>query len=265
MNKRVNRKKELTKMALGAFAAIGACAVLFNGITEAAMASEIGKVENVPTSYSSAMAEAAENTVPAGYTKADYQAVQDSLAYYNDKKPSAKDLTLEAAAELGAQMIWEVFGTDLNGTTIYMGYNPGTDTFPRAFWSGDVRFGSTREPEDTCYTFMIDAVTGERFTTSYGRTLDKDVPLGLDKELAKNPGVYTDLAKQITEKLNLVQGTIESATYNSQGYGGNDPDITIDVYGTSGLKASMTFSRYDQTLKGIGYDAGNRISEDAFK
>lgn len=110
---------------------------------------------------------------------------------------------------------------------------------------------------------MIDAVTGERFTTSYGRTLDKMVPLGLDKALASDPSVYKDLAKQAAERLNLLQGTIESATYNSQGYGGNDPDITIDVLGTNGLKASMSFSGYDQKLKGIRYDREIRIFEGA--
>ena len=64
----------------------------------------------------------------------------------------------------------------------------------------DVRFGTTRRPEDNCYTFMIDAVTGEGFLATYGRTLSVKVDLGLDASLAKDPGEYMKLAKEFAEK-----------------------------------------------------------------
>lgn len=70
--------------------------------------------------------------------------VEDPLDYYKDKKPSEKDLSQEKAAEMGAQLLWKMFGVKLDGATIYMGYDPGTATFPRESWSGDVRFGKSR-------------------------------------------------------------------------------------------------------------------------
>lgn len=258
-------KKEFGKLAISTFAIIGTCTMLFSGITEMVMATEIGKTETVFTNYSSTSSASAKKLVPKGYVKANYKVVSDPLEYYNDKKPTAKDLTQEQAAELGAQLLWELFGVDLDKATIYMGYDLGTETFPRAFWSGDVRFGDTRKPGETSYSFMIDAMTGERFQGAFGRTLKETVSLELDMALAKDPSKYIELAEQYAKKLNLVNGEIKSAAYNSQGYLGNDPAITIDIVGTNGLKALMTFSRYDQKLLGVAYDTSIRISDEAFE
>ena len=55
------------------------------------------------------------------------------------------------------------------------------------------------------------------------------------------------LAKEFAEK-NLVGGAVKECVYNCQGYSSNDPTITIDVYGVSGERASITFSRYDRAV-----------------
>ena len=46
-----------------------------------------------------------------------------------------------------------------------------------------------------------------------------------------------------------------------RGYGSNDPEITINVIGVNGQKAMITFSRYDQAVKGIGFNASMEIQE----
>ena len=83
----------------------------------------------------------------------------------------------------------------------------------------------------------------------------------LDAALAKEPGEYMKLAKEFAEKKNLVGGAVKECVYNCQGYSSNDPTITIDVYGVSGERASITFSRYDRAVLGISLDANEKIME----
>ncbi|WP_070042260.1 hypothetical protein [Robinsoniella peoriensis] len=310
-NNRRNKKSdknEFPRIIAGAFAAIGVCAFLFGGVSDAVMAAELGKTATVSTSYllkeetaekkeetaeaKEETAEAKEGTESKGakkvdaaieaeeeiqeadavingevqenkYVKGTYKVVSDPLT--KDSIPTEKDLKQDAAAETGAKMLWELYGLKMNGATIYMSYNAGTETFPRAFWSGDVRLGDTRSPEDTCYSFMIDAVTGERFNAGFSRTLDKKVSLDFDQKLMDNPGEYTQLAKELAEKLDIVNGKAASSEYGCQGYSNNDPDITIEVTGINGERALLSFSRYDQKFKGVIYDASLKISEPAEK
>lgn len=296
-NNRRNKKSdknEFPRIIAGAFAAIGVCAFLFGGVSDAVMAAELGKTATVSTSYllKEGTAEAKEGTESKGakkvdaaieaeeeiqeadavingevqenkYVKGTYKVVSDPLT--KDSIPTEKDLKQDVAAETGAKMLWELYGLKMNGATIYMSYNAGTETFPRAFWSGDVRLGDTRSPEDTCYSFMIDAVTGERFNAGFSRTLDKKVSLDFDQKLMDNPGEYTQLAKELAEKLDIVNGKAASSEYGCQGYSNNDPDITIEVTGINGERALLSFSRYDQKFKGVIYDASLKISEPAEK
>lgn len=106
-----------------------------------------------------------------------------------------------------------------------MSYNPGTETFPRAFWSGDVLFQKEQKPESTRWTYMIDAVTGELFNIGYGRQLDANVPLGYDKALEKDYSVYAELAQKKAEEYKLIDSPIDRVEYNCQGYAGNDPRL----------------------------------------
>ena len=259
MNDNTISKTGLKKAAAAATGAMTICALLFGGLTQIAAASELGGVDTVPTAYT---ASAQKSTVPQGYVKASYTVTADELY---QEQPGAKDLTMNEAAEIGAQMVWEVFGADLDGATIYMGYCSGTETFPRPFWSGDIRYGSQRTPNDPGYGFVIDAVTGERFSTAWSRVIEAKTDLGLDMALAKNPGEYETLAKTIAQKLNLVHGDVQAAEYQSQGYSGNDPSIAVEVTGVNGEKAHLDFSRYDKQLIGLSYDAERKISEPAMQ
>ena len=145
-----------------------------------------------------------------------------------------------------------------------MSYNPGTETFPRAFWSGDVLFQKEQKPESTRWTYMIDAVTGELFNICYARQLDVKVSLGYDKALEKDYSIYAQLAKKKVKKCKLIDSPIERVEYNCQGYSGNNPTIAVDVIGKNGEIVNMDFSRYDQTFLGLITDTSRRISESAF-
>lgn len=261
--KKSNRKRNL-KITAAALSLIGGCTLMFNMGTEAAAAAQLNGIQTISTNYNvnppSQSSHSSQATVPDGYVKADYTVTKDPLM---KDTPTSKDLSQEEAAEIGAQMLWDMYGINLDNAIIYMCYNAATDSFPRSTWSGDVLFSSERKPESTRYGFTIDSLTGERFDMGMGRSLDVTVPLGLDKSLEKNCDDYKTLAATYAEKLDLVHGKVKEVVYNCQGYSGNDPDISFEVIGENGNIALMTFSRYDQKLKGVGYDTSYRISLEA--
>ena len=263
------KQKETLKLTAATFAIIGAGTILFNSAAEMTLAANNGKVEKIPISYQ--VAGSLKTTLPkvtengrnkeSGSVKVNYTLSLDSL---NTGTPTDTDLTMEEAAEAGRQYLGNLFGLDLEGAYVYMSYSPGTETFPRAFWSGDVLFQKEQKPESTRWTYMIDAVTGELFNICYARQLDVKVSLGYDKALEKDYSIYAQLAKKKVKKCKLIDSPIERVEYNCQGYSGNNPTIAVDVIGKNGEIVNMDFSRYDQTFLGLITDTSRRISESAF-
>lgn len=259
------KQKHILKLAAATFAMIGTGTLLFHSAAETALAANYSKVEKVPTTYQ--VSGSLETTLPESGTKEEggkavnYSVSMDSL---NTGTPTDTDLTMEEAAEAGAQYLHKVFGLDLEGAYVYMSYCSGTETFPRAFWSGDVLFQKEQTPESTRWTYSIDAVTGELFNIGYGRQLDVSVPLGYDAALEKDCQLYAELAKKKVEECGLIDSPVDRVEYNCQGYAGNDPTIAVDVIGTNGEVVNMAFSRYDQMFLGLITDTSRNISESAF-
>lgn len=263
------KQKNILKMTAATFAIIGAGTILFNSAAEMTLAANNGKVEKIPISYQ--VAGSLKTTLPkvtengrnkeSGSVKVNYTLSLDSL---NTGTPTDTDLTMEEAAEAGRQYLGNLFGLDLEGAYVYMSYSPGTETFPRAFWSGDVLFQKEQKPESTRWTYMIDAVTGELFNICYARQLDVKVSLGYDKALEKDYSIYAQLAKKKVKKCKLIDSPIERVEYNCQGYSGNNPTIAVDVIGKNGEIVNMDFSRYDQTFLGLITDTSRRVTESAF-
>ncbi len=256
------------KQAIGSILTAGLIisisSLAFQGFTQAA-AKEYNKADTVATSYADiqgaefegeAKTEPATETlteqsgVPEGYKKADYTIGSIDLEYYSSQTPAGKDMSKEEAAEIGAQALWNIYGIDLEGQVIEMGYDKGNENIPRSSWYADVFIDGKRT-----YYFWVDAVTGDLFSVGHDRTLEENVSVAYDKELAENYGEYADLAMKLAAKYDVVHGEIASVRYNCQGYSNNDPDITFDINGENGEVAIMTFSRYDKALTGIGYYA----------
>ncbi|WP_052339363.1 hypothetical protein [Gorillibacterium massiliense] len=256
------RRFSLIKPLLAAAVAIGGGTLLFQGFTQAATGAELRKTEKVPTIYAASAAPSsaapsssapsthpAQTGLPAGYQKADYAVGNIDLEFYRDKVPSSKDMTKQDAAEIGAQALWTLFGLNLEGQRIEMGYQPANENLPRSSWYGDVLIDNKRS-----YSFSVDSVTGELLTVNHTRTLTEKISVAFDSTLDDNPQEYVELAKNLAEKLNVLQGAIKSAQYNGQGYSDNDPTLSIDIADENGEIALMTFSRYDKTLLGIIYN-----------
>ncbi len=261
------KQKNILKLTAATFAIIGAGTILFNSAAEVTLAANNGKVEKVPTSYQ--VADSLETTVPkvtengrdqesSSVKKVNYTLSMDDL---NTGTPTDTDLTMEEAAEAGAAYLKKIFGVDLEGAYVYMSYYPGTETFPRAFWSADVLFQKEQTPESTRWTYMIDAVTGELFNICHSRRLEVNVPLGYDKALEKDYSIYAELARKKVEEWKLIDSPVEKVEYNCQGYSGNDPTIAVNVIGKNGEIINMDFSRYDQTFLGLITDSSRKVTE----
>ena len=258
------KQKNILKLTAATFAIIGAGTILFNAVAEVTLAANDGKVEKVPTSYQ--VSDSLETALPKSEIKGEnsrkvnYSVSMDRL---NTGTPTDMDLTMEEAAEVGTRYLRNIFGLDLEGAYVYMSYYPGTETFPRAFWSGDVLFQEEQTPESTRWTYMVDAVTGELFNISYGRQLDVSVPLGYDAALEKDYSIYAELAKKKTEECKLIDSPVDRVEYNCQGYSGNDPTIAVYVIGKNGEFVNMSFSRYDQAFLGFITDTSQKVMESA--
>ncbi|MBD5471131.1 MAG: hypothetical protein HDR19_08485 [Lachnospiraceae bacterium] len=260
------KQKNILKLTAATLAIIGAGTILFNSAAEVTLAANGGKVETVPTSYqvSDSLETALLQSEIKGESggKANYSVSMDSL---NTGTPTNVDLTMEEAADVGAEYLRNIFGLDLEGAYVYMMYYSGTVTFPRAFWMGDVLFEEEQTPESTRWTYMIDAVTGELFNIGHDRQLDVSVSLGLDASLEKDYSIYAELARKKTEECKLIDSQVDRVEYNCQGYSGNDPTITVDVIGKNGEIVNMSFSRYDQKFLGFLTDTSRKITESALE
>ena len=190
--------------------------------------------------------------------EADYHVSMDRL---NTGTPTELDLTMEEAAQKGAQYLESLYGLDLEGAYVYMMYSPGTVTFPRAFWAADVLFEEAQTPESTRWNYLIDAVTGELFSIDHSRHLDASPSLEPDSALEKDYSAYAALAEEKVRTSGLMDGGIDRVEYNCQGYSGNDPVISLDVIGEKGEVLCIGFSRYDQSFLGLITDTSRKIRE----
>lgn len=270
------KQKNMLKLTAATLAIIGAGTIAFHLASEVTLAANEGKVETVATTYQ--VPDSSQTALPVHEekerkeeTKEEKQEEKGTVNYtlsmdsLNTGTPADTDLTMEEAAEIGAGYLKEIYGLDLDSAYVYMSYYPGTETFPRPFWSADVLFEKEQKPESTRWDYMVDAVTGELFNISHARQLEVSVPLGLDAALEKDYGQYAELAKKKVEECRLTDSPVDRVEYNCQGYSGNDPTITVDVIGEDGEIVNMTFSRYDQAFLGLITDTSRRVSESALE
>ena len=256
-------RKHFKKTILPAALIIGAITMIFQGFTMAATAAEYNKTNTIPTSYVNTTDGLSKTSLPEGYKKTNYMVKLNDLPYYKKNTPMKKDMTKEAAAELAAQYLWQVYGANMKGQTIEMGYNTATDNTPRPTWTADVEVMGQNYQHGyrvDGYSVWLDSVTGDLLSIGLDRTLEAKVKAGPDVALDKSK--YEAVAKNLAEKYNIVHSDIESINCTGQGadfstntigtYG--DPDVSFEIHGKNGEVALMTISRYDEVLKGIMYN-----------
>jgi len=257
-------EKLLKRTVLAAVTIIGTGTILFQGLTQAVVAAEYNKTNTIPTSYVNVDV-SFQKELPEGYKKSNYAVKLNDLPYYENNTPTEKDMTKEDAAELAAQYLWQVYGANLEGQTIVMGYtNTTSDNPSRPMWVAEIEIKSQDYHDGYLvdgYGAWIDSVTGELLHIYINRTLEEKIEVGSITTPDEDPGKYESTAKKLAEKYNVVHGEIESIKYVGQGctttnppgiYG--DPNISFEIHGKNGEIAHMSFSRYDEVLLGITYN-----------
>lgn len=256
---RIKRKKNI-KTVLVAVAIIGVCALAFQIITKALAKNELSKEKEVPTNYTNIIAEtmtSEEEDIPDGYTKTNY-----TIVYWNSdwQKPTSVDITKEEAAEIGAKELYKIFGVDLEGQEIEMSYCEASydkfyEEIIRSLWIGQIYIS-----DDVYYAFNIDSISGEILTVFFNRIPDNKMSDDFDSDLSKNHQEYIDLATNIAEKYDIVNGPIKSVEYECQRFRRpkkTEPFIAFNVVGENKKFAQITFSTDDKKLLSIAYDGGN--------
>ena len=252
MNIKLANDNKVKKVIIGTVAAIGICTLSFVGISQTVKAAAVNKTEVVPTTYSAIVSNVQDSNVPEGYVKANYKL---ELSKYSTT-PATKSISAEAAAELGAQDLWRLFGVDMNNKTIEMCYQAVSPTMPRAKWEGIINIDKNLN-----YWFTVDAITGENNTTGQNKYWSGDINIDFNKTLDKNPEQYLSLATELAEKHQFVSGKVVAAEYESQGYStnndgsGKNSDIIIMVKSENGQQAQLLFSTYNQEFLQVSYDS----------
>jgi len=103
-----------------------------------------------------------------------------SLNYHANNTVSAHAMPMEEAAQIGAQYIWDVFGTNIDGLYIEM-FFAAHASHSSSWWTGNIFVENPDNPTQNyvinvdgdekfatpVYTFTINAITGERSDISY--------------------------------------------------------------------------------------------------
>lgn len=246
-------KNTRKKAFIGAAAILGACTLMFGGATQIVLAAETSKTEQIPTTYPTSSAQQNLKDLE-GYVKGDYEVFPNPEI---STKPTANDISMEKAADIGAQQIWKLFGTNLDGKKVEMTYVASRNN-ERAVWTGWVARDQNKNTTqiETSYFFEIDALSGQVNTVQIGRVLPNSSqdagPLALDEgfdpKLEQNCQVYQDLARTVTEQNHLLNGNIKSVEYYAQGATNNDPTIDLAVKSDAGEEIRLAFSRHDKAL-----------------
>lgn len=279
MEKNKIKAKKTLKTVLVAVLIIGVCVLAFQTITKLLTENELRKEKEVPTAYANftagklnfeeediingnseannliEIATLVQKDIPDGYTKANYTIGKIDYEFCKDEKETSAEISKETAAEIVARELYKLFGANLEGKEIKMGYVPAQESFPRAKWQGEIDMS-----DDLEYWFTIDSMTGEIFHIGTLRVPDEQLPFEYDPELPEKCQEYYDLVENTAEKYDIVHGEVESVEYYGQSGTGlrdganSEVTVTFDVTGTNGEIAQMTFSRYDKALLDVSYN-----------
>lgn len=246
------KRSGFKKAVLAGLVVIGSGALLSQELIHAAPAEAVKKTTSITTSDTNHSAEssktAQKDSLSEGYKKANY-----TVKAVGSQKPTSKDMTKEAAAEIGAKALWEMFGQSLEGQVVEMSYQkPGNnrpDLLPQSKWIADVQIN-----DKLSYYFSVDSETGEIFHLGRHRNFDEKAP-EFNEEVANNPQEYVEAAKKLAKTYNIVNSPVKSIEAGGQSVGdNNDPAIGFQITGENGEIASMQLSLKDKEILEITYD-----------
>jgi len=201
----MERNYEFIKVIAATLLCIGVFIIGFLGVNDLVLKAAIGGTISIPADIA-AVYLPEENALPEGYQPPDLTVVGEDWG-----NPDVNAMSREEAAEIGAQYIWEVFGESIDGKYVKMLTNIRPRT--REYWCGSVsveefpllfgqyyslygveiteemvnemrRIGNMSSPPEI-FSFVIDAVTGERINISRGYD-SGDMDIALEQEMAQD-------------------------------------------------------------------------------
>lgn len=261
--------KNMSKIVVAGAAAIALCSVAFTGLNDKVLASELSKQESVVTIYS----------IKTNAIKASEDYVKENYEVIINKSSSSKDkstLSAEAAAELGAEYIWNMYKVGLKDKVVVMSYNVSPIT-SETRWIGDVykeynqkdKSANIDQPD---YSFMINAITGERSSIQMKYSADENAepkPFNekkADAKYKKNSDEYKKLAKKFTEEgfgvkvasseydgvsALLAKVDLKTLKANPEKMMATRIYISIEVTDTEGVKYEVTLTEDTKELQSI--------------
>ncbi|MEG2930916.1 MAG: hypothetical protein RR825_03940, partial [Ruthenibacterium sp.] len=162
--------------------------------------------------------------------------------------PQDTAISMESAAELVAQEIGRIYGTDLAGKTIQMHYEPVSEWWPRALW-----FGSYDAQDGSRSHASVDAITGAAQTV--GKDKVPDTPMPEKEPIRSSHTEYEALAKEAARTYCGLSGALQAQfshyTYDKTRRHWGE---AIRVKDENGKKANLTFSVEDKSLQYIQYN-----------
>ena len=170
-------KTETIKVILATALCLGVLTVGFFTVNNLSLAAATEGVESIETTPPVAEIQTTSETPVASETSEVFEENQVSEMTFDvvfnplGATPSANALSAEAAAEIGAQYIWDMFGICIDGQTITMFYGGQHPSQTRSIWGGSI--GRTYFydgdyqfiiEDENSITFSIDSITGERIS-----------------------------------------------------------------------------------------------------
>lgn len=255
----MNKIKRYIKTFLSTVLIIGIITMIFKGVVQIVLSTEINKLDSTDISHSSFLNLENNTEVQESYVKSNYKIIYLS-------EPTSLDISLEEAAEIGVQNLYLAFGVDMNDKVLEMKYTPAYPS-KRPKWEGICWVNGKKESFNSMvelYSFSIDTISGEMFEINHERVLSEEdtnrdlgirKPDGLDfSQFATKE--YENLAKELSINLGAIQSKVKIAKFNDYvSFPNNDIGLYIDVTGENGEYARLAFSAYDKELIGIHYNA----------
>ena len=188
----------VSALCLGLF---GAAFVGINNITLAATTEGTQPLQLAPAAVNIPVA----NTAPVVSKEGQKPDMAMDLIIDSSATPSINALSPEAAADIAAQYIWDMFGESIDGKAVHMVYS-NHPAATRATWIGNVattpeafmlfeREVSREEriqfTRSILFSFSLDAVTGERInisTSSHWVEMAEEVIAALDERFSRSQG-----------------------------------------------------------------------------
>lgn len=267
--KKLNEMKVISKTVFAGAAAIVLCSVMFTGVNNKVLASELKTQVSASTTYDikTAKIEPSED-----YVKEDYKVVVNKLSNKKDKSA----MTAEAGAELGAKYLWDMYKVSMKGKVVVMSFNVSPIT-SETRWIGNIyeKYDQTAKETELIqpdYSFMINAITGERqyIQTKYSVSEDAK-PFAFNEKKAnekykKQCEDYKKVATKFAEKsygvkiasseFNGVSALLAESDYKTRK---NHPEklmatrmfINIIVTDTEGIKYQVTLTEDTKELQNI--------------